>query len=387
VIILKIKLAERTKKVHLSPIREIFEMASRTPGLVRLEVGQPDFETPKHIIEEAKKALAEGHIGYTSAAGIQETREAISKRYKEDYDVDFNPNNEVVVTSGASGAIYATLRALINPGDEVLRPDPGYAQYDGITNDADGIPVLYPLKPDENFEIDFEKLESLITEKTKVLVVNSPSNPTGGVLDENQLEKLCDLADKHDIYIISDEAYDKVIYGKNHIPTVKVAKNKSRIITIGSSSKNYAMCGWRIGFAAGDKELMEQVMKFQSLTYICPNVIAQKAYAKALTSSQNSTEEMKDEYKRRRDYFAKELNNIKGFKCNMPDGAFYAFVDISEHTEDDWAFVKNLIENVKVTAIPGSSFGPTGKGFIRFSYASSIDNLEEAIKRMKKAFS
>jgi aspartate/methionine/tyrosine aminotransferase len=381
-----IELSARTELIKASPIRKIFDLASKTEGLTRLEVGQPDFNTPDYILESAKEVLKDGFIGYSPTNGLPQTRQAVARRYKEDYGVDFNPDTEVVITHGASGALHLALRALVNPGDEVLRPDPGFASYDGIIRDADGIPVLYPLLPESKFSIDFEALEKCINAKTKVIMLNSPNNPTGGVLDGDQLRKVNELAEKHDFYILSDEAYDKVIYGRDHEPTVRFAENPSRVVTIGSASKDYAMCGWRIGFAAGDPKIIGEIIKFQSLANICPSMIAQKAYTMALTGPQNDTKKMKLEYQKRRDYFVDALNRIPGFKCAIPDGAFYVFVDISEHNEDDWAFAEFLIKDVKISCIPGSSFGPSGRGFIRFSYATSMAVLEEAIEKLTSRF-
>ncbi|MFW5710844.1 MAG: pyridoxal phosphate-dependent aminotransferase [Spirochaetota bacterium] len=381
-----IQLSERTKAIQASPIRKIFDMASKMTGLTRLEVGQPDFKTPKYILDATKEMMNDGFIGYSPTNGLPQTRAAVAERYKTDYDVEYDPNTQVVITHGASGALHLALRALVNPGDEVLRPDPGFASYDGIVKDADGVPVLYPLLPEKNFAVDFDALEKLITPKTKVIMLNSPSNPTGGVLDYDQLVRINELAEKHDLYILSDEAYDKVIFDQEHVPTAKAAKDPSRVITVGSASKDYAMCGWRIGFAAGAPEIIAEIVKFQSLANICPNILAQKAYEVGLTGPQDDTEAMRKEYQRRRDYFVAELNKIPGFKCPMPDGAFYVFVDISEHNPDDWAFAETLIKEAKITCIPGSSFGPTGKGFIRFSYATSVDVLKAAIQKLNAQF-
>ena len=381
-----IQLSERTKVIQASPIRKIFDMASKMTGLTRLEVGQPDFKTPKYILDATKEMMNDGFIGYSPTNGLPQTRAAVAERYKIDYGVEYDPNTQVVITHGASGALHLALRALVNPGDEVLRPDPGFASYDGIIKDADGVPVLYPLIPEKNFAVDFDALEKLITPKTKVIMLNSPSNPTGGVLDYDQLVRVNELAEKHDLYVLSDEAYDKVIFDQEHVPAAKAAKDPSRVITVGSGSKDYAMCGWRIGFAAGAPEIIGEIVKFQSLANICPNMLAQQAYAVGLTRPQEDTEAMRKEYQRRRDYFVTELNKIPGFKCAMPDGAFYVFVDISEHNPDDWAFAETLIKEAKITSIPGSSFGPTGKGFIRFSYATSMDVLKEAIQKLNKQF-
>ncbi len=381
-----IQLSERTKVIQASPIRKIFDMASKMTGLTRLEVGQPDFKTPKYILDATKEMMNDGFIGYSPTNGLPQTRAAVAERYKTDYGVEYDPNTQVVITHGASGALHLALRALVNPGDEVLRPDPGFASYDGIIKDADGVPVLYPLIPEQNFAVDFDALEKLITPKTKVIMLNSPSNPTGGVLDYDQLVKVNELAEKHDLYVLSDEAYDKVIFDQEHVPAAKAAKDPSRVITVGSGSKDYAMCGWRIGFAAGAPEIIGEIVKFQSLANICPNMLAQQAYAVGLTGPQEDTEAMRKEYQRRRDYFVTELNKIPGFKCAMPDGAFYVFVDISEQNPDDWAFAETLIKEAKITSSPGSSFGPTGKGFIRFSYATSMDVLKEAIQKLNDQF-
>lgn len=383
---MSVRLSKRTEIVKFSPIREIFDLASRTPGLTRLEVGQPDFHTPKYIREESKKAIDGGFIGYTPTNGLQETREAISSRLKTDYNLDYNPNSEIAVTIGASGALYLALRALINPGDEVLRPDPGFASYDEIVKDADGVPVTYKLDPTKNFCVDMENVESLITEKTRVIIINSPGNPVGNVIGKDQLKEFSVLAEKYDLIILSDEAYDKVIFDQEHVPTAQVAADKSRVVTIGSGSKTYAMTGFRIGYAAGDSAIIREIVKFQSLSSICPPYIGQKAYASAMSGSQEATAYMKEEYKKRRDYFTVELNKIPGFKCFVPEGAFYVFVDISAHNEDDWEFCRHLINQVKVTAIPGSSFGDVGKGYIRFSFATSMDELKNAIEKLRKHF-
>lgn len=383
---MNIRLSDRTLKVKFSPIREIFDLAAKTPGLTRFEVGQPDFVTPMHIREASKMSLDQGLIGYTPTNGLQVTREAVCKNLLANYGLEYDPNSEVAITVGASGALYLSLRALINPGDEVLRPDPGFATYDEIIKDADGVPVKYALIPNQKFAVDINMLESLITPKTKAIIINSPGNPCGNVIDEHQLEAIVRICEKNGIVMISDEAYDHVIFGQKHIPTAIKAKDKRNVLTIGSSSKNYAMTGFRIGFAAGDKKLISEIVKFQSLSSICADYIGQSAYAAALTGNQEPTHMMVQEYDRRRRYFVSELNKIKGFNCSMPDGAFYVFVDISDHNPDDWAFSRYLIENVKVTCIPGSSFGEVGKGFVRFSYATSMKVLEEGIEKLKNHF-
>ena len=381
-----INISKRAEEIKASPIRKIFDLASQTEGLTRLEVGQPDFNTPDYILKTASEFMNSGFIGYSPTNGLPQTRKAVADRFKADYGIEYDPNSEVVITHGASGALHLALRALVDPGDEVLRPDPGFASYDGIIKDADGVPVLYPLLPDNEFAVDFGAFEKLITEKTKVVILNSPNNPAGSILTKDQLEKICALAEKHNFYVLSDEAYDKIIFDQDHIPTAACTENKSRVITVGSASKDYAMCGWRIGFAAGDREIIGQIIKFQSLIDICPNILAQQAYTAALNGPQEETEKMKEEYKARRDYFVSELNRIPGFKCSVPHGAFYVFADISAHNKDDWAFAEEMIQDVKVSCIPGSSFGVKGKGYIRFSYATSMNVLKEAIEKLNKYF-
>lgn len=384
---MSLQFAKRTQTVKLSPIREVFEMAARTPGLVRLEVGQPDFPTPQHILDAARESLSGGHFGYSSSSGSDECRSALLKRMQEDYGISFNKDSEAVITVGASAALYLTLRTLIDPGDEVLRPNPGWAQYDGVTSDCDGVPVLYPLEEATGFTtIDFEALEALVTPKTKVMILCNPNNPCGSVLGREQLKKAYDFAVKHDIYLIADEAYSAIIYGDSFVPMLSVVDDKKRIITMGSASKNYAMCGWRMGFVIANAEICSRVTVFQSLTNLCPPVVSMVAYAAALSGPQDATAAMREEYARRRAYFIKALNEIKGFKCHEPEGAFYAFVDVSELTDNDTEFCKRLIGEVKVTGIPGSSFGSQGAGHVRFSYAASMEQLQEGIRRMKAAF-
>ncbi len=380
------QISRRAEEIQASPIRRIFDLASQTEGLTRLEVGQPDFNTPAYILDEASAFQNQGFIGYSPTNGLPQTRKAVADRFNEDYGVEFDPASEVVITHGASGALHLALRALVNPGDEVLRPNPGFASYDGIIKDADGIPVLYPLVAEDGFSIDMEVFRSLISKKTKAVIINSPNNPTGSILSPEQLEQVCKLAWEHHFTVISDEAYDKVIFDQPHTPAVTCTPHRDVVLTVGSSSKDYAMCGWRIGFAAGPAALIGQIVKFQSLISICPNIVAQQAYAAALNGPQDETRRMRDEYKRRRDYFVKALNEIPGFSCDVPKGAFYVMADISEHDSDDWAFCEKMIQEVKVSCIPGSSFGSAGAGFIRFSYATSMDVLKEAIEKLKKHF-
>lgn len=376
-------LSKRAKEIQLSPIRRVFDIANRIPNLIRLDLGQPDFKTPKNIREVIKRVLLEEVIGYTPAPGLPATREAVAERLKADYSLNFDPEREVIITNGANGAICLTIRSIINPGDEVLRPDPGYPQYDEIIKDNDGIPVYYPLDPKNGFSIDFDKLEKLITDRTKLIIICSPNNPTGSMLDEIQLKKLLEIVNKKDIMVISDEVYDKIIYEKKHIPLASIEGSEGRVITVGSCSKRYSMTGWRIGYAAGPGEIIKQVAKFQSVWDVCPNYISQKAATEALNSPQNFVEEMKGEYLRRRNYFVQALNEIPGMKCSKPEGTFYIFVDISQYGMDDWEFTKYLMDEVGVTCIHGSAFGPAGKGHVRFSYANSIKNLREAYKRLK----
>lgn len=384
--VMSINVSSRAGEIEASPIRKIFDLASQIEGLTRLEVGQPDFNTPEYILKSAREFMNKGFIGYSPTNGLPQTRKAVADRFNQDYGISYDPNREIVITHGASGALHLALRVLVNPGDEVMRPNPGFASYDGIIKDADGIPVHYPLLPGKAFSIDFDVFEKLITPKTKAVFLNSPNNPTGGILTRAQLERVCELAEKHGFYILSDEAYDKVIFDQPHVPTVCCAKDKSKVITIGSASKDYAMCGWRIGFAAGPEQIIGQIVKFQSLTSICPNILSQHAYATALSGPQEDTEVMKREYQRRRDFFVDALNKIPGFKCSTPQGAFYVMADISAHNKDDWAFVETMIKDVKISCIPGSSFGTAGAGYIRFSYATSMQVLEEAIAKLHKYF-
>lgn len=384
---MSLEFAKRTKTVKLSPIREVFEMAARTPGLVRLEVGQPDFKTPQPVLDAVKDSLNEGHFGYSSSSGDENTRKALLHRLNEDSGITFDPASEAVITVGASAALYLTLRALVDPGDEVLRPDPGWAQYDGVTIDCDGVPVLYPLEAETGFRtIDFDALEKLVSPRTKAMILCNPNNPCGSVLGREQLQKAYEFAVKHDIYLIADEAYSSIIYSDSFVPMLSVMDDKSRIIMLGSASKNYAMCGWRMGFVVANADVCSRVTVFQSLANLCPASICMTAFAEALNGSQEPTRAMRAEFTERREYFIKALNEIKGFHCHEPEGAFYAFVDISEITDDDVAFCKKLISEVKVTGIPGSSFGDNGKARVRFSYAASMESLQEGIRRMKAAF-
>ncbi|MEM3072831.1 MAG: pyridoxal phosphate-dependent aminotransferase [Candidatus Bathyarchaeia archaeon] len=378
-------ISERSKSMPISGIRVIFEIAQKMKDVVRLEVGEPDFDTPKHIKEAVVKALEEGYTHYTSSAGLIELREAIAEKLRRENGISVDPENEVVVTVGASSAINLSLLTLIDPGDEVLIPDPGWPQYQGQICLSGGVPVGYPTPESMEFRPDFNALENKITEKTKVLIVNSPNNPTGAVLTKDDLEKLAAIAERHDLIVISDEVYEKFLYEGTYVSFATLPGMEDRTLTVNGFSKTYAMTGWRLGYVAGREEFLSQIAKMNLHVNSCPPAMTQRAALTALQGSQEPVKEMFREYRKRRDVIVKGLNEIEGVKCLNPGGAFYVFPNLSAYKMPSMDLAKYLIEKAGVATVPGVSFGKEGEGHLRLSYANSVENIMEAIRRMSEA--
>ena len=378
-------ISERSRSMPVSGIRVIFEMAQKMKDVIRLEVGEPDFDTPRHIKEAAVKALKEGYTHYTSSAGLMELREAIAEKLKRENGISIDPESEVVVTVGASSAINLCLLTVVNPGEEVLIPDPGWPQYQGQIRLAGGVPVGYPTPEAMGFKPDFNALEKKVTEKTKAMIINSPNNPTGAVLAKDDLEKLANVAERHDLIVISDEVYEKFLYEGSHVSFATLPGMEDRTLTVNGFSKTYAMTGWRLGYVAGREEFLSQIAKMNLHVNSCPPAMTQRAALAALQGSQKPVEEMFQEYKKRRDVIVKGLNEIKGVKCLNPGGAFYVFPNLSAYKRPSMELTKYLIEKARVATVPGVSFGEQGEGHLRLSYANSIENIVEALRRMSEA--
>ena len=378
--------SERVTSIPPSGIRVIFEKANKMSDVIRLEVGEPDFDTPANITAAAKRALDEGFTHYTSSAGILPLREAISAKLKRENGVEADPGTEVVVTPGAGAAIYLSIMCTVNPGDEVLLPDPAWPHYEACINLAGGKAVRYPTEERLGFRPDLEEVSKLITRKTKALLINSPSNPTGSVLGRKDLEGIADLAQAKDLLVFSDEVYEKMMHGGvEHHSIASFDGMKDRTVTINALSKTYAMTGWRVGYAAARPEIATQMAKLNLFTSGCPNSFAQVAAVEALTGPQGETGRMLNEYTRRRDLMVRRLNEMEGVSCLNPGGAFYAFPRVALQGMNAFDTSMFLLDNAKVATVPGSSFGPLGENHLRLSYATSIEKINEGMDRIDSA--
>jgi aminotransferase len=380
--------SSKIKGVELSGIRVIFDLAAKIPDVVRLEAGEPDFKTPRHICEAAERAMREGKTHYTTSRGIPELRKAISEKAKKENGIDADPEEEIVVTAGASCAVYLSIHTVIEEGDEVLIPDPTWPHYEACVKLAGGKPITYSLDEDRGFSFDIDEIRRLISKRTKMIVVATPSNPTGGVIPIGDLKDLADVAIKHDLLILSDEVYEKMVYdGHNHYSIASLPEMKDRCITINSFSKTYAMTGWRLGYAIAPKDIASQMAKLNLFLNSCPSSISQEAGLAALTGPQDEVKKMLEEYARRRRIIVDGLKDIRGFRINPPMGAFYAFPNIRELNYPSWDFCMLLLKEGRVATVPGAAFGSRGEGYIRVSYANSIENIREALRRIEETVS
>jgi aminotransferase len=382
------RVSSKVKGVELSGIRVIFDLAAKIPDVVRLEAGEPDFKTPRHICEAAERAMREGKTHYTTSRGIPELRKAISEKAKKENGIDADPEEEIVVTAGASCAVYLSIHTVIEEGDEVLIPDPTWPHYEACVKLAGGKPITYSLDEDRGFSFDIDEIRRLISKRTKMIVVATPSNPTGGVIPIGDLKDLADVAIKHDLLILSDEVYEKMVYdGHNHYSIASLPEMKDRCITINSFSKTYAMTGWRLGYAIAPKDIASQMAKLNLFLNSCPSSISQEAGLAALTGPQDEVKKMLEEYARRRRIIVDGLKDIRGFRINPPMGAFYAFPNIRELNYPSWDFCMLLLKEGRVATVPGAAFGSRGEGYIRVSYANSIENIKEALRRIEETVS
>jgi aspartate/methionine/tyrosine aminotransferase len=354
--------------------------------VIRLEIGEPDMDTPLHIKEAAKKALDEGFTHYTPFSGFKDLREAIAEKVKAENGVEADPEREIIVTPGACCSVYCAILSMVNPKEEVLVPDPGWPHYDPCIKIAGGVPVHYPQLEENDFRVNPADLAIKVNENTKAILINSPNNPTGSVLSRKNLEDIAQIAKENDLIVISDEVYEKILYDDaEHVSIASLPSMRERTVTINALSKTYAMTGWRTGYAIAREEIIAQMAKLVLYTSTCTNSIAQRASITALKGSQNFVVEMVREYKRRRDFLVKRLNQIKGISCKLPKGAFYIFPNVRELNMSSLDCASYLLEHAKVSVVPGSGFGEHGEGYLRLSYATSIENLEKAMNRIEKA--
>jgi aminotransferase len=380
-----LRIGRRLKKIRPSGIRRLFSLAQGVPNVISLGIGEPDFIPPAHILEAAKRALDEGRTHYTPTAGIPELREALVEKAKRDYDLSYDPNSEVLVTAGGTEAIFLALLALINPGDEVLIPDPGFVCYEPGILMAGGGPVSMPVLEKKGFKPDAKVVMSLITDKSRVIITNTPNNPTGSVLSHNDITALAKLAIERDLIVISDEVYEKITYDDvEHHCLATFPGMRERTVVVNSFSKTYAMTGLRVGYALGPEELISAMTLAHQYITACVNGPAQYAALAALEGSQRFVRDMVSEFDRRRRLLHSRLNEIEGFSYSLPKGAFYAFVNIKEFGNSSEELSEHLLKNGKIVTVPGSAFGRYGEGYLRFSYATTYEKIEEALYRIGK---
>jgi len=375
--------SRRAATIAPSGIRKFFDLLSGMEGVISLGVGEPDYTTPWHIREAAIYSIEKGMTMYTSNSGMPELRRELSQFLKKLYNLDYDPNGELLITVGVSEALDLAMRAVLNPGDEVIMADPHYVAYDASVILAEGVPVLVPTYESNNFEITAADIEARITDKTKAILLGYPSNPTGAVLEIDKLEKIADIARRHGLLVISDEIYSRLVYGIQHTCFATLQKMQEQTIFLGGFSKAYAMTGWRVGFAAGNKEVIAAMTKIHQYTIMSAPTVAQVAAIEALKAGEDDIAEMVADYNRRRLYIVKGLNDI-GLPCFEPRGAFYAFPSIKNTGMTSEEFSEKLLVEEKVAVVHGTAFGQSGEGYIRCCYATSLADIEEALLRMKR---
>ncbi len=375
------KLSQKVLNLKSSGIRAFFDMANEIPDVISLGVGEPDFDTPWHIREAGIQALQSGKTFYTSNAGLQELRAAISSYTKRKTGLTYNPENQIIVTVGGSEAIDLALRALLNAGDEVIYLEPGFVSYYPCIKLADGVPVPIRLTEENRFRLKPEQLEAAVTPKSKVLILSYPNNPTGAVMEKEDLEALLPVIQKHDLIVISDEIYGELTYGVKHCSIAGLPGMEQRTIIINGFSKSFAMTGWRLGYALGNHEIIEQMIKIHQFAVMCAPTISQYAAIEAMEQGDGDIEAMRESYDQRRKFLYHELQRL-GLPCFEPQGAFYMFPNIREFGLSSGEFALKLLKEEKVAVVPGDSFGECGEGFVRISYAASLQNLKEAVNRI-----
>ena len=374
--------SDKIKEIKPSGIRKFFDIANKIEDCISLGVGEPDFETPWHIAEEGIFSLEQGRTFYTSNQGLPELREEVSKWNKRKYGLDYS-SDEIVITCGGSEAIDIALRACINPGDEVIILEPNYVCYEPDIVLAGGVAKKIRLKNENEFRLTPEELEEAITDETKILLMNYPNNPTGAIMTKQDLEKISDVIKKHDLLVISDEIYSELTYSGKHYSIGALPDMRDRTITINGFSKAYSMTGWRLGYVMGPKAIIDQMKKIHQFVVMSAPTISQYAGIEALKNGDADIEMMKKEYDKRRKYLLKEFKRL-GLPCFEPRGAFYIFPDIRKYGMTSEEFATDLLNKEHVVVVPGTAFGDSGEGFVRISYAYSLDALKEAIKRIER---
>lgn len=374
-------LSEKTVALKPSGIRKFFDIVSEMDDAISLGVGEPDFDTPWHIRDEGIYSLEKGRTFYTSNAGLKELKEEICYYTKRKQGVTYNPANEVLVTVGGSEAIDIGLRAVVNPGDEVLIPQPSFVSYEPCAIMAGGVPVIIELKAENEFRLTAQELEEAITDKTKILVLPFPNNPTGAIMERSDLEAIAEVIRKHDILVMSDEIYAELTYKEKHVSIIEIEGMRERTILINGFSKAFAMTGWRLGYACGPKEIIEQMLKLHQFAIMCAPTTSQYAAVEALRNGDEDVTQMRMAYNQRRRYLMHAFQEM-GLECFEPFGAFYVFPCIKEFGMTSEEFASRFLAEEKVAVVPGTAFGDCGEGYLRISYAYSLDNLKLAIGKL-----
>lgn len=376
-------LSDRIVEIPSSGIRKFFDIVSEMKDAISLGVGEPDFDTPWHIREEGIYSLEKGRTFYTSNAGLKELKVEISSYLSRRFEVTYDPEHEVIVTVGGSEAIDIALRAMLNPGDEVLIPQPSYVSYVPCTILANGVPVTIDLEEKDQFKLTKEKLLEKITEKTKVLILPFPNNPTGAVMTAEELKDIVEVVIKKDLFVISDEIYAELTYGGDHTTIASFPGMRDRTVLINGFSKSYAMTGWRLGYATAPRIILEQMLKIHQFAIMCAPTASQYAAVAALRDGDKDVQVMRESYDQRRRYLIHAFKEM-GLECFEPHGAFYLFPSIKRFGMTSDEFATRLLREEKVAVVPGTAFGDCGEGFLRISYAYSLKNLKEALSRMDR---
>ncbi|MBQ8518919.1 MAG: aminotransferase class I/II-fold pyridoxal phosphate-dependent enzyme [Agathobacter sp.] len=371
--------------VNIKPsgIRKFFDIAAEMDDVISLGVGEPDFDTPWHVRDEGIYSLEKGRTSYTSNAGLKELKEEIAKFLKRRYDLTYDPVKEMIVTVGGSEGIDICMRAMLDPGDEVLIPQPSYVSYEPCAILANGTPVIIELKAENEFRLTAEELEAAITPKTKLLVLPFPNNPTGAIMERKDLEAIAEVILKNDLYVLSDEIYSELTYTDNHVSICNLPGMKERTVLINGFSKSHSMTGWRLGYACGPEVIIKQMLKIHQFAIMCAPTTSQYAAVEAMRNGDADVQEMKVEYNVRRKYLLKRFAEM-GVDCFEALGAFYVFPCIKEFGMSSDDFATSMLKSKKVCVVPGTAFGDCGEGFLRISYAYSMENLKIAMDRFEE---
>ena len=379
----------KAQRIPYSQIRVVFdrarELERQGKHIIHLEIGRPDFDTPGHIVEAAVKALRDGKHHYCPNAGVPELRQAIVERIGEEYDLEYSADTEIIVTNGVAEAVYLAVNALLDPGDQILIPDPAWLNYQQVTLTNYVEPVPYVLFEEKDFQPDPEDIQRRITSRTKAILLLSPSNPTGSVLHPGTVEKIAGIAEQHDLLILSDEIYRKIIFPPaEHVSIATLPGMRNRTLILDGFSKFYAMTGWRIGYVVGPEKLVNPMLRYHQYMITSVNTFAQWGAIEALKGDPRPSENMVREFQERRDYICEAVNQIPGFQCVKPEGAFYVFPNIQKTGKDGFQMSRMLLEKAGVATVAGECFGKHGAGHIRISYSNSMDNLKQAMANIRE---